>query len=71
MLKASRNAQKYAVSRFFTQKPFLLTHFLTSKCNCKCKICDIWRKKYEPREMTTTEIYQLLNEAKKLNFATI
>src|SRR3989337_2001146 len=68
MLKASRNAQKYAVSRFFTQKPFLLAHFLTSKCNCKCKICDIWKKKYDTREMTTLEIHHMLDQAKKLNF---
>ena len=69
MLKASRSAQKYAVSRFFTQKPFVLAHFLTSKCNCKCKICNIWKEKHETWEMTTAEIHQMLNEAKKLNFA--
>ena len=69
MLKAFKSAEKYTISRFFTQKPVLLTHFLTSKCNCKCKVCDIWKKKYETREMETAEVYSMLDEAKKLHFA--
>ena len=68
MLKSLDIALKYAFSRFWTHKPVILTHSVTSKCNCECKICDVWRKKNCTNEMSTCEIFQMLNEAKKLNF---
>jgi len=69
MLETLGHAQRYAISRFLTHKPIILTHCLTSKCNCKCKICDVWRKKYDPYEMKTPEIFRMLDEARKLRFA--
>jgi MoaA/NifB/PqqE/SkfB family radical SAM enzyme len=68
MLRYFGYAEKFTVARFVTQKPVVLTHFLTSKCNCKCKICDIWRKD-SAQEMEPAQIQRILNEAKKLNFA--
>lgn len=68
MFNALGYAHRYAVSRFWTHKPILLTHSLTSKCNCKCKICYIWRKKSDSHEMETREIFNMLDEARRLNF---
>jgi MoaA/NifB/PqqE/SkfB family radical SAM enzyme len=68
MLRYFRYAKEYTISRFATQKPVLLTHFLTSKCNCKCKMCDIWTKK-PAHELTTQQVFKMLDEAKKLHFS--
>jgi MoaA/NifB/PqqE/SkfB family radical SAM enzyme len=68
MLEDLGYAHRYAISRFWTHKPILLTHSLTSKCNCKCKICHVWRKENNTQEMTTHEIFRMLDEARKLNF---
>lgn len=66
MLRYFRYAKDYTISRFFTQKPVVLTHFLTSKCNCKCKMCDIWTKK-PTVELQITQIFDMLDQAKKLH----
>jgi len=68
MLETLEYAYRYAISRFWTHKPILLTHSLTSKCNCRCKICHIWRKENNTREMKTQEIFKMLDEARRLNF---
>ena len=68
MFKALEHAHRYAISRFWTHKPIFLTHSLTSKCNCRCKICDVWRKKNSTHEMRTHEIFRMLDEARRLNF---
>jgi len=68
MLKAIGIAHRYVFSRFWTHKPIVLTHSVTSECNCRCKICDIWRKKHSTDEMNTHEIFRMLDEARKLNF---
>lgn len=68
MLRALGIALKYVLSYFWTHKPIFLTHSVTSKCNCRCKICDIWTKKHNEDEMSTHEIFRMLDEAKKLNF---
>ena len=70
MLKALRYAQRYAVSRLIAQKPIFLTHALTQQCNCKCKICNVWRQKESTHELKTSEIFKMLDEAWKLNFVT-
>lgn len=59
---------KYVYSHFLTHKPIVLTHSVTSRCNCKCKICDLWKKHKNIIELNTHEIFQMLGEAKKLNF---
>jgi MoaA/NifB/PqqE/SkfB family radical SAM enzyme len=68
MLKALRYAQRYAVSRFLTQKPVFLAQALTQQCNCKCKICGVWRQKESTQELKTHEIFNVQDEAWKLNF---
>ena len=68
MLRALGIAHRYVLSRFWTHKPIFLTHSVTSECNCRCKICDIWMKKHNTDEMTTHEIFRMLDEARKLNF---
>jgi len=68
MLKALGIAHRYVISHFWTHRPIFLTHSVTSECNCRCKICDVWRKKSNTDEMTTHEIFRMLDEAKKLNF---
>jgi MoaA/NifB/PqqE/SkfB family radical SAM enzyme len=69
MLKSLSISGKYVVSRLLTHSPIILTHSVTSACNCRCKICNIWKKKLNANELTTREIFQMLNEAKRLNFA--
>ena len=68
MLRALGIAQRYVLSRFWTHKPIILAHSVTSECNCRCKICDTWMKKHNTDEMTTHEIFRMLDEARKLNF---
>jgi MoaA/NifB/PqqE/SkfB family radical SAM enzyme len=67
MFRYLKYTKEYTVSRILTHKPVILTHFITSKCNCRCKICDIWTKK-PSQEMKTMQIKTMLSEAKKLHF---
>lgn len=57
------------MSRFWTHNPIFLTHSVTAKCNCQCQICDVWRKPTATKELTTNEVFRMLEEAKQLNFA--
>jgi MoaA/NifB/PqqE/SkfB family radical SAM enzyme len=41
---------------------------VTARCNCRCQICDVWRRKTANNELTTREIFRILDEAKQLNF---
>ena len=59
---------RYVISRFWTHYPIILTHSVTSKCNCQCKICDVWRRQPAAAELKTEEIFRILNEAKQQNF---
>lgn len=68
MLKGLGYMQRYAISRLLTNKPILLTHSLTSKCNCKCKVCDVWRKNYDAHEMSAREVFRMLDEARRFGF---
>ena len=68
MMRNAGIAARYVLSRLWTRKPLILTHSVTSKCNCRCKICDVWRKKPNDDEMSTREIFRLLDEARDLNF---
>jgi MoaA/NifB/PqqE/SkfB family radical SAM enzyme len=67
MLKSLGIACKYTVARFWTHRPFILTHSVTSACNCRCKICNIW-KKPRTQELSTTEVSRMLDEAYKMKF---
>ena len=53
-------------SRFLTHSPFRLVHDVTYKCNCKCIICERWKKSHlSKNELTTDEIFKMLEDAKK------
>jgi len=46
--------------------PFILIHLLTSKCNCKCEICDLWKNKEDyKKDLSTKDIFSLLEDARK------
>lgn len=52
-------------SRFF-HSPFRLVHDVTYRCNCKCKICERWKKSLDYKnELTTEENFEMLENAKK------
>jgi MoaA/NifB/PqqE/SkfB family radical SAM enzyme len=59
---------RYAISRFWTHKPIFLTHSVTARCNCRCQICDVWRRETAKEELDTREIFRILDEAEQLNF---
>ena len=62
-------ALRYIHSHLFTHRPFILTHAVTGQCNCSCRICDTWRRPPDPSEMTTQEIFSLLDQAADARFA--
>lgn len=62
-------ALKYALSRFWTRKPIILTHSVTARCNCRCRICNIWSKPFSNNELSKREVFRMLDEARDLNFA--
>jgi MoaA/NifB/PqqE/SkfB family radical SAM enzyme len=68
MLSALSYAHRYNYSRFWSHKPILLAHSLTSACNCKCQICEVWRSRIASDEMRTDEVLKMLEEARKQNF---
>jgi len=68
MLKSLDIGCRYTISRFWAHTPIILTHSVTSACNCRCKICNIWKKKPRIEELSTIEIHRMLDEAKRLNF---
>ena len=61
MLRDLGIALRYVFSHLLTHKPIVLTHSVTSECNCRCKICDCWRKKHSSDEMDTREIFRMLD----------
>jgi len=51
-----RLASKALASNLFSlREPYKLTFAVTYKCNSRCKICNIWKRKSE-KELTTEEI---------------
>ncbi|MFW9888936.1 MAG: radical SAM protein [Candidatus Thorarchaeota archaeon] len=51
--------------QLITKRPIFLSHMITSACNCRCGTCDYW-KLGRLREMTTQEIFQMLEEVRQL-----
>lgn len=68
MLTFQANGCRYIISRFWTHTPVILTHSVTSACNCRCKICNIWKKKPSRGELSTDEVRRMLDEARRMNF---
>ena len=50
--------------------PFLCTFLITFKCNCKCYMCDIWKKE-KSKEMSKDEIKYLFSQLKFLDVVRI
>jgi MoaA/NifB/PqqE/SkfB family radical SAM enzyme len=61
-------AGRYVYSRLVTGRPFILTHAVTGRCNCRCGICDCWRRAADGPEMETGEVFQMQDEASSLGF---
>ncbi|MFX0095861.1 MAG: radical SAM protein [Candidatus Hodarchaeota archaeon] len=48
------------------KRPLTLAHLMTLRCNSKCSFCVYWRKGDIKREMTTDQIFKMLDESTKL-----
>lgn len=53
----------------FEGHPFILSHLITSKCNCTCPIC-IWRS-WSSDELSTAEIVKIYEDARRTGFAAV
>jgi MoaA/NifB/PqqE/SkfB family radical SAM enzyme len=56
-------------TRFWDQKPFILSHLLTGRCNANCQSC-LWKLPAESRtdELTTQQVKNLYAEATAYGF---
>jgi MoaA/NifB/PqqE/SkfB family radical SAM enzyme len=61
-------AGKYIYSHQVTHRPIILTHAVTRRCNCSCKICDTWRRPQNHDEMKTGDIFRMLDQAASSGF---
>lgn len=53
-------------SRFFSHSPFRLVHDITYRCNCRCKICERWKKSSDYKDdLSTEDIFKMLDDAKR------
>ena len=50
--------------------PDMLQIMITTKCNLKCQICDVWSQKFN-NELTTAEVKNLIDQALKMGIETI
>ncbi len=61
---------KLHLSRYFSfvrVNPFAVFLEITRNCNLKCKMCEIWRQRIDPKnELTKEEIFTLIKDAKDL-----
>lgn len=65
MIDKNMKALKILKSRFASHSPLVLTHLVTSLCNCKCKTCDLWKKNDEYKEdLTVAEVFKMLDDAR-------
>lgn len=56
-------------TRFITHRPFLLSHLVTSRCNCNCPIC-LWRG-YSGDELSTEQALSIYEDARQHGFAAL
>jgi len=68
MFERLKYVHRYNYSRFWSHRPIILAHSITSRCNCRCKICDVWRKTGDATDLSTLEIFRMLDEAEEQNF---
>ena len=59
-------------TRFWDQRPFILSHLLTARCNADCKTC-LWKMPADARtdEMSTAEVEALYRDAAAAGFISL
>ena len=62
-LKYIRYFVKILRMRLVTHRPVVLSHMITSRCDCKCVLCPLW-KLGKKDELSTDQIYHMLDMAK-------
>lgn len=68
-----KNNYLFYLSRYFDKvmiSPDMIQIMLTSKCNIRCKICEVWKQKFEG-ELTTGEVKSLLDQAIDMGVRTV
>ena len=68
-MHAARLALKALRTRFWDQRPFILSHLITARCNADCVTC-LWKMPASARtnELTTAEIAALYEDAAGAGF---
>ena len=61
-------------SRFVSNRPFILSHLVTARCNCRCASC-LWRSRApeteNSEELRTDEIMDLYGKLKNTGFLAV
>lgn len=73
LLEGLKNNYLFYLSRYFDKvivSPDMIQIMLTSKCNIRCKICEVWKQKFES-ELTTDEVKSLLDQAIDMGARTV
>jgi len=66
LIKKIMDSVKILRNIFFSHSPFRLVHDLSYECNCKCRICERWKKSSNLNDqLNTKEIFKMLEDAKK------
>jgi len=59
------NAIKLLKNRFVLNSPYRILHLITSKCNCRCGICNLWKNSLgHKNDLTTDQIIKMLDDAR-------
>lgn len=64
-----RGLSKLVWACLFERRPFILSHLITSRCNCRCGIC-LWRD-WDLDELCTGEILRIYKDARKNGFVAV
>lgn len=73
LLEALKNNYLFYLSRYFDRpmvSPDMIQIMLTSRCNIKCKICEVWKQRFAS-ELTTAELKCLLDQAIDMGVRTV
>jgi len=71
MIKSFNLAKNIIASNFkYLDFPYKLTFILTHKCNSRCKLCNIWKKK-PGKEFTFDEITKFFQKSNKFSWVDI
>jgi len=73
LVEGLKNNYLFYLSRYFDKvmiSPDMIQIMLTSKCNIRCKICEVWKQKFDG-ELTTDEVKSLLDQAIDMGARTV